>query len=568
LPTKRDHVRKLFASAATAALLAVLPGAGLAQSTYQTITTINPPPAARLEPRRVRGLPPSPPDDAAEARNAGRGEPGLIGAFRTHVAPGSERPADQVVLGGTPGPDGGETALREGPRQPGSRGNQSPIGIPAPVDASGVLAAQPAASGIGDQRSERDRDAFVTPPAGYDSTAFSTEISPRLDRRPGQLARLDPYVPTGIRLGTFVVLPEVEIGGAGYSNVFNAPDGQADAAIELRPSVRVVSDWRRHAAEMTATGGASFFNDFDSEDERSYRLESRGRLDVSRRTNVESLFSYDVTQETRGSADATVGTADRADIATTTSALALNHRLNRLSVQLRGMAEDVDAGSASAAGGGTISNDDQDLRTLSGAGRLTWEFKPTLFVFGEIEVARREFEQAAASDGVRRDANGSRFRDGLSFGNTSQILRGEFSLGFGQEDLDDPRLRDVDGILVDANLAWRPTRLTSLLFTARSDIDTTRVAGSGGARDKQVGLEVRHAARRNLIGSAGLNYNRRDYDGVSLLELTWTATAGVEYFASRNMSLFARYQHTWFDSSALSADYEADVVRVGMRWRR
>ncbi len=547
----------LVASLVSPALVLGSP-ATLAQTTaappFRTITTINPPPVAVREPRRVRTLPA--PDASRDA--------GAVGTFRTRI--------DPAVRGRSPvqaTPANASAILRPGtaaaPQQSGLIGRGAGDTAGTEADAREVDEARPT---IIDQRSETDRAPFDSPPAGYDPAAFATEVAPRLDRRPGQLARLDPYAPTGIRMGSFVIYPEVEAGGLWTSNVFNAPAARDDVAGELRPSVRAVSNWRRHAAEVTASGGFTFFDEFDSEDTRALRLESRGRLDITRRTNIESLFAYNLSQEERGSADSTVGAVDRADIVTTTSAVTFNHRFNRLTVQLRGLVEDVDAGQSTAIAGGAITNDDQDQTTYSGAGRLTWEFKPTLFVFGEIEVARRDFERAALSDGIRRDADGRRYRVGLSFGNTSEILRGEVSIGYGSEDLDDPRLRDVDGVLVDANLAWRATRLTSVLLSARSDIDTTRVAGSGGARDNQVGVELRHAPRRNVVGSAGIGYGRRDYDGVSLLEQTWTANLGLEYFANRNVSVFARYQHTWFDSNAFNADYEADVVRIGMRLRR
>ena len=66
------------------------------------------------------------------------------------------------------------------------------------------------------------------------------------------------------------------------------------------------------------------------------------------------------------------------------------------------------------------------------------------------------------------------------FGEASQIVPCEFSIDYASEDLEDSRLADADGFIIDANLAWRINGVTSLLFTAASSVTpVTQTAGSG-----------------------------------------------------------------------------------------
>jgi hypothetical protein len=419
-----------------------------------------------------------------------------------------------------------------------------------------------------DARDPDDVAAFERPPAGFDPEAFSIEIEPILDRRPARLARFEPFQPVGVRMGTFTVFPEAEIAFAAFDNVFRSSSGvRRDVALDVGPTVRAVSNWRVHALEFRATGISTFHNQFPTEDDRAIGLEARGRIDVSRRTNVELLAAYDRAQELRGSINAASAAGDRTEYDTTRAAVTFNHRFNRLALQFRGSITDTDYQPVDAGGGIVVSNDSRDQTQREAAVRLSWSFKPTLAVFGEA-VANTRAYKAAPSDGISRDSSGERVRVGVSFGTTGQILRGEVAIGHAQQRFDDQRLAGIDGVILDANLAWRVNGLTSVLFTARSDIGESTLAGSGGALSQTVGAEVRHAFRRRLIGTAGISLAKLDYEGISLHERGITGLAGLEYFVNREVTLFGRYQHVDFESSIAGRNYNTDEVRVGVRIRR
>jgi hypothetical protein len=419
-----------------------------------------------------------------------------------------------------------------------------------------------------DNRSPEDIAVFENPPAGFDAQLFQIELDPILDRRPAQLFRFEPYEARGIRLGSFVLLPEVEYGNTFFSNLFRSRNARSDLALEVKPTARLVSNWRQHAVEFRATGALSYFSEFDTENDKSYSLEARGRYDVTRRTNIEILTSRAVTQDSRSNINASTAAAARADITTDVVGLAFNHRFNRLAIQLRGSVTEADFAPVSNVSGGTITNNDRDIRTTEEAVRATWEFKPTLFGFVEAGLNQRNYKTAALSDGLVRDSNGERYRVGVSFGNAGQRLRGEASIGYAVQRPTDGRLADIGGIIVDANLGYRMSALTSFLLTARSDIQESSLSGSGGALSRQIALEARHSFRRNLIASAGLGYSVADFEGVSQVEKEARANLGVEYFVNREVTLFSRYQHTNFTSTDTTRNYNADEFRVGMRVKR
>ncbi len=415
-----------------------------------------------------------------------------------------------------------------------------------------------------DTRPPEDQDVFSNPPAGPDPLLFQIEDiddTVRTDRRPARLAFFEPYDPIGIRIGSFVFFPEAEIGGLWTNNVLSSPDARSDIAASINTTSRLVSNWSRHAVELKGTTVSSFYDEFPSEDDRAWAVEARGRLDISNRTNIQGLASHSYSQEDRSAIDANL-IGPRANVTVDVAEVALNHRFNRLSVRLRGSVADSTYSRTD-----DMSNADRDTVETQQAVRAAWEFKPTLSVYAEQEFNQRD-KAAPPPDGIPRDSEGTRTRVGLDFGSTGAILRGTISVGYGRQTPNDKRLQPVDAFLFDANLAWRPTEITSFLLTAQSDIYDTTTQDSGGVIAHTVGLEARHALRRYLIASAGLIYTFNDYDHTPVTESTLTSFAGIEYYASPELVLFARYQHLDFASHDLDGDYEIDEVRVGARIRK
>ncbi len=419
-----------------------------------------------------------------------------------------------------------------------------------------------------DSRLPEDADAFERPPAGHDRQVFGVELAPADDRRPFYLYRFEPWDPRGIRVGSFTLYPQADIGAAWVSNLFRTKPARADQALELRPTLRAVSNWSTHALEFRATGGLSFFDANPSEDDRAYALEARGRLDVSRRTQIAGSLRRDVAQEVRGTLESRLRGTSRADISTDEARLQLDHRFNRLALQIRGVAQQRLYDDTTAADGSSQNNRDRNLRATEEAARLSWTFKPTLLAFAEAGINQRRFEAAALADGIKRDSDGERYRVGIGFGNTSEILRGEVSIGYGRQTPLDLRLASIDGMVIDANLAWRVSAFTALLLRGSTDVIETSSLRSSGGFTRRAQAEVRHAFLRPLIGTASAGFSTTTYEGIVINDNLTELALGLEYYLGPEAVVFGRYQHTTLRTNAATGDYDADEIRVGLRIRR
>ncbi len=508
----------------------------MAQQTWNDLTIARPP--AANPPARLRLIPAA--DDAPAT-------PGTIAEPRPPVTatpgPGRRLPAD-----------GDTDAVAD--MSAGSRTEN----VEVPIEPDGREAS------ADDPRLPADRTALLSAPAGYDALAFQIELDPATDARPGRLARFEPYTPIGRRAGSWVVFPTVEAGVSGTTNVYRTSPARPDLIFDVRPTLLAVTDWQRHALQIKATGLGSAYAKYPTENDRSYGFELRGRLDINTRANIEVLAAHSLDQESRSSTFAPTDARSRTPYATDKLAVAYNQRFNRLSLQLRGAVTEIDYQPATTIAGATLSNDERDLTQRDVAARAAWSFSPALAVFAEV-AGNTQTYRATPADGINRNSTGDRQRVGFSFGTNSKIWRGEIATGYGHQRARDGRLPDVEGILLDANLAWRPTQLTSVLFNARTDFLTSTTPGQGGATQRLAGVEFRHAFLRQLNGVAGVSYQTTDYQGLPLREQTITAELGAEYFVSQSTALLARYSHAILTSTAASASTTTDTIRVGVRYR-
>ena len=378
---------------------------------------------------------------------------------------------------------------------------------------------------------------------------------------------MEPYNARGIRVGSFVIFPEALIGATATNNIFRNSARLADAAPEIGGNVRAVSDWRTHAVEVRASGLATFYDQFPTENDRSYAFEARGRLDISKRTNIEIAALHQVDKDRRAQRDSPTDAAERGNVDTDRVAFALNHQINRLSLQLRGSITDLEFAPVTSTSGTVISNAERNTTQREVAVRTSWAVNGRMDVFAEVAVNDRDY-RAAPDDGILRSSTGERYRLGVTFGPQNNTLRGEVSAGWGWQTPRDGRLAEIEGFIVDANLAWRASALTTFLLTARSDFLDTTTTGSFGALSRQVGLEARHTIRRYLIGIAGIKYTVNPYEAVSINERELATEAGFDYYLNRDAIIFARYQHIDFHSTVGGSTYSDDIVHVGLRVRQ
>ena len=378
----------------------------------------------------------------------------------------------------------------------------------------------------------------------------------------------DPYAAIGIRVGGFLLFPELLTQSVYNDNIFLSPtQPEGDWALELAPSLAIQSDWNRHSLQANISGVRSFHERFKSEDDESYSANVTGQLDIRRDTNVIASAGLSHSLEDRGSNDFPANAAERAATENYDASLEGNHTFNRVTFTLRGEASEENFDNSIAADGSLIDNSQRDYIERRLTGRTAYEFQPGVQAFIEASTNDREFSRKVDNNGVLNGSSGHDIQAGLAF-KLSGKLTGEVSAGYALQTPDDSTLQDVDGLIFNAALEYKATALTTFGFDAASEIAETTSAGSAGSINRSAMVSVEHRPRRNIILGASLGYEHEKFSGTDDTSEDWVTALTGEYLFSPSVGLVVSYEHAESISSAPGSDYSTDEVRMGMRLRR
>lgn len=375
------------------------------------------------------------------------------------------------------------------------------------------------------------------------------------------------YDPLGLRLGAFRAYPAVEVTGVVTDNVQQSASGrQADIGLRIAPELRLQSDWVRHSASLDANSELIFYADDADFNERSANVTGNLLLDVRRSTTWETTGTYGLTQTSPSSSEVPNSASGRRTDQNFAFTTRLSHRMGRLVGRISAGLRYLLFDDVSLTGGGREDNSDRNYLEPSAELRLSYEHTPAIRPFAEIRYRPRIHDRTVDRSGLRRDSHGGTVSAGVEF-DLSQIWSGEVALRYDIRVFEDATLDTVHSAGVDANVVWRPSRLTTVRMTASSELDESASAGISAVRNYAGTLAIEHALRENVVisGTGGLAFN--DRVGSRQDELTIDAGVGVSYLLSREAEVLARYGFSRFETFESDDDYIENQFTAGFRFK-
>lgn len=379
----------------------------------------------------------------------------------------------------------------------------------------------------------------------------------------------EPYSPTGIRAGAFILRPTLE-STAGYDTNPNEvkSGGKGSAYGRLRGDLDAVSDWSRHQLEVRLSGQIRKFTnapEIGLEPQASATVD--GRIDVTDDTQIVTQLRASITTSSPGDPE-TPTDVDGDEIQKSYGAtLGVAKRFNRFSLQLDGLFDRYLYDDSPLQGGGKLDNSDRIYNAYEVRLRGAYELSPRLQPFAEIAVDTRDYDRSVDDGGVRRGSDGYALRAGAKF-EATRLITGELALGYGRQTPKDNSLDPVEGLLIDGSIAWVPTALTTVRLNARSALQETNLSGASGVLTRSVGVAVEHALRRNVLLTARATVERLDYRGIGRIDDAVTLALEGEYRLNRSLSLIGSFQHEKLASSESGEGYSSSIIEVGLRLRR
>lgn len=523
-----------------------------------------------LPTRRTAGVPQAP-SDAIPAPPDPNDDP-----RRKSDAPAPSR-VGQVPTYGLPAANGASSSgydslnrKRQQPKlYPGQLKPKKPAGPGSPVPS-----ATPTLSPLGAPR--------IAPPPS--ETAHKTPVPPAMAGTvPGQPQRRrlkaddDAFGAVGDYAGSFLIKGGLELSTGYDTNPARLQKPVGSPVYVVAPDLVVMSDWERHALVADLRGSFSgYTNNMPATidglpspspveiDRPDFTGHVDGRFDVDRDLKLTSQLRLRLATDNPGSPNVQAGLQKYPVYATYGGTFGFDQTFNRFQVAAGATVDRTAYTDSKLTDGSTFSNDDRDFNQYGSVGRFSYELKPGLKPFVEIEGDNRVHDQAADRNGYLRDSNGGYAKVGSSF-EFSRILTGEISIGYSARNYVDPRLSQLSGFLTTGSLIWKASGLTTVKFNTDTQIAETTIPGSSGVLVHTYAAEVDHDFRRWLTAIGKFTYGTYDYQGQNRNDKTYSLEGNLIYKLNRNIWIKGTLRHDILDSNQPGSSSQGTVVMVGVR---
>jgi hypothetical protein len=377
---------------------------------------------------------------------------------------------------------------------------------------------------------------------------------------------LDPYEPLGIRAGAFLLKPALETSVGYDTNPKRVENGKGSAFLKVAPEFYARSDWLRHELVVDMRGSQIWYKDTPEENRPDFDGKVRGRVDVTDATRGELEGRYRIATDRPGSPNIQAGLAHLPIFTTIGGSAGIAQRFNRFDLSVKGSAERTEYAESHFTDGSIASNADRNYHQYGVQTRLNYELTPGIIPFAQLDVDTRDYALPVDAGGINRDSDGVTGKVGTTF-EISRKLTGQIAIGYLVRTYKDPSLEKLAGLLLDASLVWTATGLTTVKFNAATTANESTLAGVSGVFSHDYSVQVDHAFRRWLIGTAKLSYGLDDYVGSTREDQRYAASAGITYKLSPSWQVKGEVRREWLKSSDPGADYTANVAMVGLRWQ-
>ncbi|WP_374831919.1 outer membrane beta-barrel protein [Paenochrobactrum pullorum] len=377
----------------------------------------------------------------------------------------------------------------------------------------------------------------------------------------------DPYAALGIRSGSFILRPTLEQGLRVTSNANNSSTGRSAVLSETQLRLGIQTDLSRHAAFFNLSGNWVKNISGDHVSEPFLFINSGLRLDIDSLSRLDLGFDYMLRRESASSPNSLAIADENPLLHTLTGKIGFQREGALLFGRADAQFDRNIYGDADLIGGGTISQSDRNNNYVSAKLRGGFQVSAALKPFVEVEAGKRFYDDKYDHNGFQRSGDQYSVNAGLMF-DMGEKFNGEFSVGYLRAQLDDDRLRNIDGLAFNALVNWSPQRGTDVALNARTLVEGATAANVSGSLLYLANLEVKHQVRSNLMLTAGLDTRIRDNKDNTGFDYTYGAQIGATYSINRLVALNARLRHEQMRSDLASREYKSNSIYVGIKLQR
>lgn len=369
------------------------------------------------------------------------------------------------------------------------------------------------------------------------------------------------YEPVGIRAGSWMFNPSLLAGTFYDSNVFASNTTQrSDIAAVVQPSLRAHSLWAQHGLDLKLDAQSTVYNQNSSLNQNNASLKGNGWIDIAYDTMLLTNFQVAHLHEGVGTLSTPSNAISPVPYNLASGDVTLRKEFNRLAASIGVRTDAYDYGSTRAQDGTVINQDARDGQIYSLHSRIDYAISATLGVFAGVEGNQRDIR---GTPGHTLDSQGYRTLSGITVG-LSNLVIGEFGVGYVQQRFIDPTIGTVEGPSYRARLTWRPTRLIDVHFNAEQLVTQTSETSPNAVLANAVQLGLDYEFRRNVILSVAGGYENDRFFGQVRKDNVLTSDARVKYLVNRFAAVSAYYRYTKRDSDVSVFSFDKHLVGLNV----
>lgn len=398
-------------------------------------------------------------------------------------------------------------------------------------------------------------------PAGqlkFDPADLPVLVRPRPD--------LDPL---GVRLGSFLVFPELRISEFYDDNIlFSESDAQDDFITEIAPRLRIDSDWNKDLLSFEARAAIGRYAQHTNQNYEDYGTSLSGQFWVTDTSYFHHAFSYDRRHSDRDSPDDTTG-VHPTEYDDLLNSAGFFQEFGRFTLRLDGAFRRLDYLNDKQITGGVVTpidNSDRDRNQILGTARVGYLIRQDIETYVQASYGVIHYDTSPDDNGFQRDANTYNAIVGISK-DWNGIFEADVYVGYLAQTFDDPRFDTIDGIDFGGKFVWNVTRRATFSALVGRHISVTTLDNAAGSLATEAGVTVDYELRRDLLLYSNAKWRENDYSGVDRTDDTYEIGAGVTYFITRSFNVGAGYSYRQRNSNVPSVEYTRNLVMLNLDLR-
>lgn len=385
---------------------------------------------------------------------------------------------------------------------------------------------------------------------------------------PDQHRLANEYQPKGIEAGSFLVFPEATFDRIRSNNIYATKNNRiGDWVSRSKAGFRAQSRFNMHKLDFSGDLEKLWYENEVANNQLNGRLAIDGRYDLERGSELTGYATAYTQHEDRGAADATGGVTPTRIFGnvqtiggrTTTGSWIHSSEITRMQLQF----DDVSGGSTR-----TIRNSLRDRTEYKGTGRTAYEIFPGYYAVGYATVNRRDYASAVSLGNVDRSSNGFGVYSGAGV-DLTQLVRGDFLLGYIRQNYESPALKDPSGFAVRMTLNWTPDRQTLIVPSLDREVLESTSTGVSGILRSSMSLLVRRELQRNIIVTGFGALNKDQYVGSEAPSYGFETRGTLTYAFNANLFTSGEigYRKRKADSTAIVSGFDqvTTMLRLGVR---